>query len=221
MSTARPSMFALCSFMVWWLLCRVPAVMLSSNIFQAVLCGLYRFHGSSRSTCVITRHAHNEQWVAVLWLQLETITSASNRQKKPLDFFRGPGNPLADSGRARSSPGSELAESTSDECLGEAEGPAKKRFKAGERLLGKSDKLEHRLGGILCCAVCLDLPRSAIYQVTWHRFVGKKIQSSALTPAGELACVCAPVTLTQLTVGSQYAISVAAAFLPGLDYVHQ
>lgn len=28
-----------------------------------------------------------------------------------------------------------------------------------------SDKLEHRLGGILCCAVCLDLPRAAIYQV--------------------------------------------------------
>lgn len=32
--------------------------------------------------------------------------------------------------------------------------------------LAGSDKLEHRLGGILCCAVCLDLPRSAIYQVT-------------------------------------------------------
>jgi len=28
-----------------------------------------------------------------------------------------------------------------------------------------SDKLEQRLGGILCCAVCLDLPRSSIYQV--------------------------------------------------------
>lgn len=27
------------------------------------------------------------------------------------------------------------------------------------------DKLEYRLGGILCCAVCLDLPKSAIYQV--------------------------------------------------------
>lgn len=25
-------------------------------------------------------------------------------------------------------------------------------------------KLEHRLGGILCCAVCLDLPRAAVYQ---------------------------------------------------------
>ncbi|XP_059048784.1 zinc finger TRAF-type-containing protein 1 homolog [Achroia grisella] len=28
----------------------------------------------------------------------------------------------------------------------------------------ESDKLEHRLGGILCCAVCLDLPRAAVYQ---------------------------------------------------------
>lgn len=30
---------------------------------------------------------------------------------------------------------------------------------------GLSDKLEYRLGGILCCAVCLDLPRAAVYQV--------------------------------------------------------
>lgn len=30
---------------------------------------------------------------------------------------------------------------------------------------GKSDKLEKRLGGILCCAVCLDLPIAAVYQV--------------------------------------------------------
>lgn len=28
------------------------------------------------------------------------------------------------------------------------------------------NKLETRLGGILCCAVCLDLPRSAVYQVS-------------------------------------------------------
>jgi hypothetical protein len=28
------------------------------------------------------------------------------------------------------------------------------------------DKLENRLNGILCCAVCLDLPRNAIYQVS-------------------------------------------------------
>lgn len=28
-----------------------------------------------------------------------------------------------------------------------------------------NEKLEHRLGGILCCAVCLDLPKIAVYQV--------------------------------------------------------
>ena len=34
------------------------------------------------------------------------------------------------------------------------------------RAEGKTEqKLEHRLGGILCCAVCLDLPRAAVYQV--------------------------------------------------------
>lgn len=27
-------------------------------------------------------------------------------------------------------------------------------------------KLEERLGGILCCAVCLDLPKAAVYQVS-------------------------------------------------------
>lgn len=30
---------------------------------------------------------------------------------------------------------------------------------------GQSDRLEFRLGGILCCAVCLDLPPAAVYQV--------------------------------------------------------
>lgn len=30
------------------------------------------------------------------------------------------------------------------------------------------EKLESRLNGILCCAVCLDLPKNAIYQVGIH-----------------------------------------------------
>lgn len=30
----------------------------------------------------------------------------------------------------------------------------------------KKYKLEERLGGILCCAVCLDLPKAAVYQVS-------------------------------------------------------
>lgn len=42
--------------------------------------------------------------------------------------------------------------------------PDKKRRKFDKKH-NKTEKLEHRLGGILCCAVCLDLPRAAIYQV--------------------------------------------------------
>ena len=30
----------------------------------------------------------------------------------------------------------------------------------------EEDKLEQRLGGILCCAVCLDLPKAAVYQAS-------------------------------------------------------
>lgn len=36
---------------------------------------------------------------------------------------------------------------------------------AKKRKINESDKLEYRLGGILCCAVCLDLPQAAVYQV--------------------------------------------------------
>ncbi|KDR16693.1 cysteine and histidine-rich protein 1 homolog [Zootermopsis nevadensis] len=44
--------------------------------------------------------------------------------------------------------------------------PEKKRQKFCKITDVKSDKLEQRLGGILCCAVCLDLPRAAVYQCT-------------------------------------------------------
>lgn len=46
--------------------------------------------------------------------------------------------------------------------------PDNKRRKistAEKGLADKRHKLEERLGGILCCAVCLDLPRAAVYQV--------------------------------------------------------
>lgn len=38
-----------------------------------------------------------------------------------------------------------------------------------------SDKLETRLGQLLCCAVCLDLPHSAIYQVGKENVVDAQI----------------------------------------------
>lgn len=43
--------------------------------------------------------------------------------------------------------------------------PDKKRRKLLKGDGKNEQKLEHRLGGILCCAVCLDLPRAAVYQV--------------------------------------------------------
>ncbi|KAJ8984309.1 hypothetical protein NQ317_012280 [Molorchus minor] len=45
-----------------------------------------------------------------------------------------------------------------------AEPDTKKRKISSKSLDDKKYKLEDRLGGILCCAVCLDLPRAAVYQ---------------------------------------------------------
>ncbi|XP_050305751.1 cysteine and histidine-rich protein 1 homolog isoform X2 [Anthonomus grandis grandis] len=44
--------------------------------------------------------------------------------------------------------------------------PDAKKRKISKRNDETTFKLEDRLGGILCCAVCLDLPRAAVYQCT-------------------------------------------------------
>lgn len=65
----------------------------------------------------------------------------------------------------------EMSDTISDDKYSEA---PKKRLKtdhsaaqSGDHSSGQSvkDKLEQRLGGILCCAVCLDLPKSSVFQV--------------------------------------------------------
>ncbi|XP_063386063.1 zinc finger TRAF-type-containing protein 1 homolog [Cydia fagiglandana] len=55
---------------------------------------------------------------------------------------------------------SEIAAAPPDEKDEEGPLPEKRRKLDKET----SEKLEHRLGGILCCAVCLDLPPAAVYQ---------------------------------------------------------
>lgn len=47
----------------------------------------------------------------------------------------------------------------------EPEAKRKKLDPAVASTSGTNEKLELRLGGILCCAVCLDLPKTAMYQV--------------------------------------------------------
>ncbi|KAL0820042.1 hypothetical protein ABMA28_006001 [Loxostege sticticalis] len=44
----------------------------------------------------------------------------------------------------------------------EDEGPLLKKRKIADK--ETTEKLEHRLGGILCCTVCLDLPPAAVFQ---------------------------------------------------------
>ena len=66
----------------------------------------------------------------------------------------------------------EIVNEMSDSISGEkysSESP-KKRLKTENNSSDNSnqlikEKLEQRLGGILCCAVCLDLPKSGIFQV--------------------------------------------------------
>lgn len=39
-------------------------------------------------------------------------------------------------------------------------------YKSAKKIkISESDTLEERLNSILCCAVCLDLPKSSVYQV--------------------------------------------------------
>lgn len=54
-------------------------------------------------------------------------------------------------------------EQENNEEIYEPEVKRKKTEKSAEAI---AEKLEQRLGGILCCAVCLDLPRAAVYQCT-------------------------------------------------------
>ena len=61
---------------------------------------------------------------------------------------------------------SSSSQQTSDDI--NADEPEKKRPKldSSPTKVKKLEKLESRLGGILCCAVCLDLPRGAMFQVS-------------------------------------------------------
>lgn len=67
--------------------------------------------------------------------------------------------------------------------------PDKKRRRTtrAEDAAKTEQKLEHRLGGILCCAVCLDLPRAAVYQVGRPTFSPSAPFSFPTSSAGGLA----------------------------------
>lgn len=53
------------------------------------------------------------------------------------------------------------------EAVGDPDAPPKKRLRAAEaaEAAAGSGKLEERLYSVLCCTVCLDLPKASVYQV--------------------------------------------------------
>ena len=66
--------------------------------------------------------------------------------------------------------------------------PESKRQKLDTSMKGKKfEKLESRLGSVLCCAVCLDLPKTAMYQVSTTNFHPIKSQNPFLTNTTRLS----------------------------------
>uniref|UniRef100_A0A8D8X1S1 Cysteine and histidine-rich protein 1 n=1 Tax=Cacopsylla melanoneura TaxID=428564 RepID=A0A8D8X1S1_9HEMI len=74
-----------------------------------------------------------------------------------------PGIASSSTDAAHSTPGELIAEQDVEKLAVTSDEPETKKRKVDIKP-AKPDKLEQRLGGILCCAVCLDLPRNAIYQ---------------------------------------------------------
>lgn len=62
------------------------------------------------------------------------------------------------------------------QAMDDESAPKTKRLRISSDMVGASgvqsssgkgsDKLEQRLGSVLCCSVCIDLPKSAVYQCT-------------------------------------------------------
>ncbi|XP_053660181.1 zinc finger TRAF-type-containing protein 1 homolog [Anopheles marshallii] len=86
-------------------------------------------------------------------------SSSSNVQQQPLELLHRETPKQAPANRNVGTSIHGRSADERDDC-GEPEAKRKKVDKPS----AKVEKLELRLGGILCCAVCLDLPRTAMYQ---------------------------------------------------------
>ncbi|XP_060521442.1 zinc finger TRAF-type-containing protein 1 homolog [Cylas formicarius] len=112
----------------------------------------------------------------------------------------------------------EIAESQ-EKCVsgfdGEPEAKKRKFSKSGD---DKKYKLEERLGGILCCAVCLDLPRAAIYQCSNGHLMCAGCFTHVLADArlrDEMAtCPSCRVEISKLTATRNLAVENAVSELP-------
>lgn len=112
-------------------------------------------------------------------IQVDTASSQSNPRPPPINQSANTNNNNANRNNDSNTTGS-------DE-------PEAKRKKIEPTALPStsqtSEKLESRLGGILCCAVCLDLPKTAMYQVR-HYTKSLKIKSPIPPRTGRYVRFC-------------------------------
>lgn len=114
------------------------------------------------------------------------------------------------------------------------EGPMKKKAKLSAGLgqasvssgqqqnkkVSGAEKLEQRLGGILCCAVCIDLPKSAVYQCTNGHLMCSGCFTHLLADARlkdeTASCPNCRCVLTRDLCSRNLAVEKAVSELPGL-----
>ena len=111
--------------------------------------------GSSNSSIVYVQDLVNEMTHSVLQTATSSASAESEDSNSPVQLIKRPFDSCSKDGSKSASGFAQSSHSTK----------RARSSKSTHDELSIRQKLEQRLGGILCCAVCLDLPKSSVYQV--------------------------------------------------------
>ncbi|XP_011212749.1 cysteine and histidine-rich protein 1 homolog [Bactrocera dorsalis] len=151
--------------------------------------------------------------------------SVSNASSLALDVASSENSSLVNSGVIGSGVGGGNPSSVGGGKIDSGEPPAKKQMldnpstSAGSgNSASQHEKLEYRLGGILCCAVCLDLPKTAMYQCQMGHLMCAACFTHLLAD-GRLrdqiaTCPNCRVEISKSTASRNLAVEKAASELP-------
>ncbi|XP_014088673.1 zinc finger TRAF-type-containing protein 1 homolog [Bactrocera oleae] len=151
--------------------------------------------------------------------------SVSNASSMALDVASSENSSLVNSGVIGSGVGGGNPSSVGGGKMDSGEPPAKKQMldhpstSAGSgNSASQHEKLEYRLGGILCCAVCLDLPKTAMYQCQMGHLMCAACFTHLLAD-GRLrdqiaTCPNCRVEISKSTASRNLAVEKAASELP-------
>uniref|UniRef100_A0A0K8VNX5 Cysteine and histidine-rich protein 1 n=2 Tax=Bactrocera latifrons TaxID=174628 RepID=A0A0K8VNX5_BACLA len=151
--------------------------------------------------------------------------SVSNASSIALDVASSENSSLVNSGVIGSGVGGGNPSSVGGGKIDSGEPPSKKQMldhpstSAGSgNSASQHEKLEYRLGGILCCAVCLDLPKTAMYQCQMGHLMCAACFTHLLAD-GRLrdqiaTCPNCRVEISKSTASRNLAVEKAASELP-------